>query len=400
MVTPGNDAGRFPSDPLHHQWAAHIDRLQWSAMILDAEWRLQWASPQLREFIKDHGRFDTTELGYGLHVVEAFMKPAWINTVHPDSQAEMFLELAPFMLTDLQQRGRDPLEIIPEPFAQLVGQVEPTEIPSSWSTSFLYVDRLADTELPAYRVNVFFIRMNGDNGRPSGWLIFFFMGIRPNLLALLGRGDERMYERMASLVEPGPRQAAILFCDLHGSGVLSRRLPSVGYFKLVRRLWTGIDAAVADNAGIIGKHAGDGASAYFLVDDCGGPSEAAAAALKTARRVHEVSESVFDGDADSPCFMKVGVHWGGSLFMGQLVPGGRLDVTALGDEVNEAARIQEAADRGETLASKPLLERLSDDAAAALGLDPEKLAYRQLVDVAPHLDKVVRDAGALAVSRF
>ena len=207
-----------------------------------------------------------------------------------------------------------------------------------------------------------------------------------------------MYERMAKLVEPGPHQAVVMFCDLHESGRLSRELSSSAYFKLVRRLWTGIDEVIADNVGIVGKHAGDGASAFFLVDDLGSPSGAARAALHATRQIHGVSSQVFKDVLGSSCRMKVGVHWGGNLYMGQLIPGGRLDVTALGDEVNEAARIQECARSGGTLASKQLLQQLTPGDAAGLGLDLDRLRFRVLSEMEGASSKAIRDAGGIAVA--
>jgi class 3 adenylate cyclase len=47
--------------------------------------------------------------------------------------------------------------------------------------------------------------------------------------------------------------------------------------------------------------------------------------------------------------------------MGQVVTGGRLGVTALGDEVNECARMKQTATGGALLASKALIERLDPD---------------------------------------
>ncbi|HWL64359.1 MAG TPA: adenylate/guanylate cyclase domain-containing protein, partial [Actinomycetota bacterium] len=200
----------------------------------------------------------------------------------------------------------------------------------------------------------------------------------------LARGDEAMYERMAKLVEPSSHEAAILFCDLHGSTELARTLSTSRYFRLIRSLWTEIDQLVAGSHGIVGKHAGDGASAFFLESDLGSPSATASAALRTARQIHDRSQDVFGEALDTSCLMRIGLHWGSSLYIGQLVPGGRLDVTALGDAVNECARIQECADPHGTLASKDLIERLTANDAAALGIDPEKISY-QLV---PTLDGV------------
>lgn len=107
---------------------------------------------------------------------------------------------------------------------------------------------------------------------------------------------------------------------------------------------------------------------------------------------------MFGESLDTPCLMRVGVHWGSSLYIGQLVPGGRLDVTALGDAVNDCARIQECAEPHQTLASKELIERLSEDDAAAIGVDAEKVRYRPLSDLPGAGYKAVAAAGAIAVT--
>ena len=95
--------------------------------------------------------------------------------------------------------------------------------------------------------------------------------------------------------------------------------------------------------------------------------------------------------------INAGVHWGGALYLGQVVTGGRLEVTALGDEVNECARIQQSARNGSLLASKPLVERLDPDDAQALGLDPLTIIYRTVGELPGVTPKAVRDAGGVPV---
>ena len=85
-----------------------------------------------------------------------------------------------------------------------------------------------------------------------------------------------------------PPTAAILFADLGGSSALSRRLSSRGYFDLIGGVTGLIDAAVIARRGIVGKHAGDGGSALFLVGDfAGSESGAARAAIEAARAIRD-----------------------------------------------------------------------------------------------------------------
>ena len=81
--------------------------------------------------------------------------------------------------------------------------------------------------------------------------------------------------------------------------------------------------------------------------------------------------------------------------MGLIKTVARSEVTALGDEVNEAARIEACASRGRALASKPLIERLDRADLEALELD--RIAYTPLGELATATDKARRDAPAIAV---
>ena len=197
--------------------------------------------------------------------------------------------------------------------------------------------------------------------------------------------------------------AAILFADLQDSGDLSRRLPTPAYFELIRTLSTRFDHSVAANLGVVGKHAGDGMTAFFIAPSDKQAGDYARAALRTARDLQcwagELSDQ-FAGGLPFPVRINVALHWGANLYMGQLVPGGRLDVTALGDEVNECARIQESARDGAIAVSKAFAELLSEDSAAELGVDLASVRYEPLAKLPGVSEKAVRDAGTLAVARL
>jgi class 3 adenylate cyclase len=84
--------------------------------------------------------------------------------------------------------------------------------------------------------------------------------------------------------------------------------------------------------------------------------------------------------------------------VGQLATGGRLEVTALGDQMNEGARIEAAATHGAILASKDVIERLDAADARAIDLDPDALVYTPLGELNGASDKTIRDAGAIPVT--
>lgn len=356
---------RRPSDPELAHWADLLERLRWAGFLLDGELRLTWVSPDLLRFL---GSPPEAELGYGLPFGDALRTEAWRKIATPGSAS------------------------------RLIADVDEHAFTRPMATAFDYLDPRGSSDVPLYRVNVLVQPLRDESGALAGALALGYMSARPGLVALLARGDESMYERMAKLVEPSSHEAAILFCDLHGSTELARTLPTGEYFRLIRSLWTEIDALVADHGGLIGKHAGDGATAFFLVDDLGSASGAASAAAKTALTIHERSAELCGEALDGRCRMRIGIHWGSSLYIGQLVPGGRLDVTALGDAVNECARIQECAEPRQTLASKDLLERLAPADAASLGIDPGEVRYRLVEDLGRGPEKAVRAVGSIAVT--
>ncbi|HEV2755976.1 MAG TPA: adenylate/guanylate cyclase domain-containing protein [Actinomycetota bacterium] len=383
-----------PLDPELAHWASLLEELRWAGFLLDADFRLVWASPDVRRFL---GSPTDEEMGYGLHVLAAFAQDAWRRSATPESRRRLTQDLAAVVLADAAARGVD-VEYVPDRLTPLLEGIEPRPFTRPFASSFEYVEPRGEGDLPVMRVNVLVMPLRDGDGDFVGAFALGYMSVRPGLVALLARGDEAMYEGMAKLVEPSSREVAILFCDLGGSTDLARTLPSAQYFRLIRSLWTEIDALVARNRGIVGKHAGDGATAFFLVDDLGSASEAAAAAIRTARGIHERSHDVFGDAPDASCLMRVGLHWGRSLYIGQLVPGGRLDVTALGDAVNECARIQECAEPRQTLASKELLERLSDHDAAAIGLDVVEVRYRTVSELSGASAKARAAAGAIPVT--
>jgi class 3 adenylate cyclase len=118
--------------------------------------------------------------------------------------------------------------------------------------------------------------------------------------------------------------------------------------------------------------------------------------VRAARAIRDGAAAL--GPDDVQVRVNVGIHWGATLMVGQVATGGRLEVTALGDEMNEAARIESAAKGGIALASKHLLERLGDEEAKELGLDLDQMTYSMVSALGASSDKAIRDAGSISVT--
>ena len=161
----------------------------------------------------------------------------------------------------------------------------------------------------------------------------------------------------------------------------------------------GLEDTVIDAGGLVGRHVGDGVVAFFLTETAGSESAAASACIAAARALRAAVRDVAARSELQPedVVLRFGLHWGSTLYVGNISTGGRSEVTALGDEVNEAARIEACATGGRALASKSLIERLDPDDSARLGLDPDRVTYTPLTDLATATEKARRDAPAIAV---
>jgi class 3 adenylate cyclase len=360
---------------------AALDGTGWSCELADAGWRSVWASSEMRLVLKVS---DDEDLGVGHHILEARRGGRLQGITRESGEAWLRLH-APFVMHDTGLTLEELAKLTSRRYHDVLPHLRPAEPPPIWAFA-LQSNTIGGVRGMGFRLV-----------RPDGTLLgnaFVYGSTMPaSLLAFVARGDQRHFERMTELVEPGRREAAILFADVEGSTDRSRRLPSDRYFEAIKTLTADIDDAILEQDGIVGKHAGDGVSAFFLADQCGGVAAAARSAVVAAGAIRHAAEAL-----DGGWLVNVGLHWGATVYMGQFSTSGRLEVTALGDEVNECARIQEAARGGEILASKPLLERLAPADADALGLDLGTIRDRLVTELPGATEKARRDAGSLPVA--
>ena len=159
------------------------------------------------------------------------------------------------------------------------------------------------------------------------------------------------------------------------------------------------DQRILDEQGVVGRHTGDGIVGFFLADTAGSESAAARSCIAAAMALRDTLAEIVERSEIplSDLSLRFGLHWGATLYVGAILTAGRSEVTALGDEMNEAARIEACATGGRILASKALIERLNRADAQALGLDTGRATYTPLADLPTATDKARRDAPAIAV---
>jgi class 3 adenylate cyclase len=353
-----------------------------AAEIYDRQWRLVWMTSQFRFFA---GGRSLEALGLGMHPV-AVRTQSLEGMVPFETAIDWFRKNIPLMAHDTPG-GMDAIRaLLPPEHDRAIGPLEPQPPETLWWGELTYLQE----GLPPSQTRCVTFALEGG----AGWVNLYLPAAPASIVSLITRGNQGMFARMAELLEPARHETAILFADIQASSALGRRLSTQRWFELIRAFSTFADEVVVENTGIVGRHAGDGLTAFFLAEQVGSRAAACAAALHAGR---EIVSWCPEPLTDSELHINAGVHWGGALYLGQVVTGGRLEVTALGDEVNECARIQQSARDGALLASKPLVERLDPEHAAAAGLDPLTIMYRTVGELPGVTPKAVRDAGGIPV---
>ena len=169
----------------------------------------------------------------------------------------------------------------------------------------------------------------------------------------------RRHEALAPARPGGPREQAsaagmtgrmvtqtVLFMDIRGFTAISERLPAAEVADLLGRFLEHACRPIRDEGGRILKVLGDGVMAVFGYDTPQDVPAHAGAALRASRRILESAQefrrwiaSRYDMPGLPPFDVGVGVHTGEVMLFGLSVDG-TCDLTAVGDTVNVAARLE------------------------------------------------------------
>ena len=137
------------------------------------------------------------------------------------------------------------------------------------------------------------------------------------------------------------RGVAVLFADLRGfTRIAEKKLPYDVVFFL-NCYFDAMGEAITREGGLINQFVGDGVMALFGVEE--GPEkgcrQAIAAACAIVDAIDEMSEA-FKEELEEPLRVGIGVHTG-STVVGQMGRGVAKYLTAVGDTVNTASRLQD-----------------------------------------------------------
>ena len=184
-----------------------------------------------------------------------------------------------------------------------------------------------------------------------------FGGIGGKLVGMVGfkpsRKNPNLCARCCDRLPAGGIEldVAVLFADIRGSTALGERMGAVPFAELLNRFYLiATDVLVAHDA-IIDKLVGDEVMALFV------PGIAGARYRREAAVAAEELLSALSAELSLPVGAAVNA---GRAFMGNVGVGHVVDLTAVGDSVNIAARLQTQAAAGEVVIADDVYTSVSD----------------------------------------
>jgi predicted ATPase/class 3 adenylate cyclase len=156
-------------------------------------------------------------------------------------------------------------------------------------------------------------------------------------------------EKLATLQKENPDEQrkviTVLFSDVSGYTALSEKMDAEDITNLMNDLWLNLDATIISYGGEIDKHMGDGVMALWGINASreDEPERAIRAALAMQQFIQQWGQ-----EKSLPFSMRIGIHTGAAI-LGQIGTGG--EFTAMGDTVNLASRLEQAAPVGGILIS-------------------------------------------------
>ncbi len=197
-----------------------------------------------------------------------------------------------------------------------------------------------------------------------------FQGVGGVLMRMaFGKERSALNPRYCNLCErvsrefPGGAEVpmSMLFADVRGSTALSESMSPTHFSRLINRFYNESTRVIVDEDGLVEKLAGDSVAAFW---------GAGFAGPDYVRRTINVAQRLGKAMLREGIPVGISVHSGVAYFGAMGSADGLTDITAIGDEVNTAARLASKAAAGEII--------VSEQAVADAGMSPEGLEARSL----------------------
>jgi adenylate cyclase len=185
-----------------------------------------------------------------------------------------------------------------------------------------------------------------------------FGGLAGHVLAAAGfrpsRKNPNLCSRCCDALPAGGAEVdiAVLFADVRGSTALGERAVATEFAALINRFYAAVTGTLMRQDAVIDKLIGDEVMAFF-VRGISGPDYRRRAVQSGMELLHAVGY----GTAEGPWLAVGAAVNAGVAYVGN-VGDAVVDFTALGDTVNVAARMQQAAAAGELLVADGVADDL------------------------------------------
>jgi len=181
--------------------------------------------------------------------------------------------------------------------------------------------------------------------------------------AVYGKKQSSLNPRFCSVCEdfgqkfPGGAEVemSMLFADVRGSTALSEQMSPMEFSRLINRFYVDSTNAIIEEDGLVEKLAGDSVAAFW---------GAGFAGPHYVQRTIKAAQHMLERMARQQIPVGIGVHAGTAYFGSMGTANGLIDIAAIGDEVNLAARLASKAAAGEIILSEQALKKAGVDGNA------------------------------------
>ncbi len=183
-----------------------------------------------------------------------------------------------------------------------------------------------------------------------------FRGVGGSLVRVaFGKERSALNPRYCNLCEQASRQfpggaevpMSMLFADVRGSTALSEQMSPTAFSQLINRFYNECTKIIIDEDGLVDRLAGDSVAAFW---------GAGFAGADYVRRTVHVAQKLLSAMLHEGIPVGIGVHSGIAYFGAMGTADGLTEITAIGDEVNTAARLASKAAAGEIIVSEQALK--------------------------------------------